>query len=107
MLTAIEIEPATTTTFRRRNDIGVRGSDDLGNKTTERDVKVYTVLSNKAHNLLGVMKDSELTNAPRPDAGPGKKRLVQLGSYMEELSKETKRKQPGYVGEFSLLGDYF
>lgn len=33
------------------------------------------------------MKDSKLPKAPRADAGPQKKTLVQLGRYMEEVNR--------------------
>lgn len=103
-LTTVQIEPATTDhSSRRRNDIRVIGSHDLGDKTTEHDVKVYTALGDKVHKSLGVMKDSKLTKAPRPGAGPWEVTLVQLGRYMEDVSRETRRKMPGCVGEFSPL----
>jgi hypothetical protein len=103
-LTTVQIEPATTDhSSRRRNDIRVIGSHDLGNKTTEHDVKVYTALGDKVHKSLGVMKDSKLTKAPRKDAGPWEVTGVQVGRYLEDVSRETTRKQPGCIGEFSPL----
>lgn len=103
-LTSVEIEPATTDhSSRRRNDIRVIGSHDLGNRTTEHDIKVYTILGDKVHKSLGMMKDGKFTAAPKADAGPWEKTSVQLGRYLEEVSRETVRNQPGCVGEFSPL----
>jgi hypothetical protein len=57
-LTRVVIEPATTDhASRRRNDLRVIGSRDLGNATKEHDVKVYSILGDKVHKSIGVPRD--------------------------------------------------
>jgi hypothetical protein len=69
-LTRVVIEPATTDhASRRRNDLRVIGSRDLGNATTEHDVKVYSILGDKVHKSTGVPRDG-ITAAPAADANP-------------------------------------
>lgn len=102
-MTRVEIEPATTDhASRRRNDLRVIGSKDLGNATTEHDVKVYSILGDKVHSSLANARPG-LTDAPAADANPWDKTLVQLQRYLNGVHRETVKNVAGSVGRFSPL----
>jgi hypothetical protein len=101
--TRVVLEPGTTDpTSQRRNDLLVYGSARLGDQTTEHDVKVYSVLADKAYSTIGPFRDGK-TKAPLATDSKWTKALVQTDRYLNSVYTETKSKPPKCVGKFSPL----
>ena len=96
--TRVEVEPASIGLTMERNDLRVWGSIQLGSRTTEHDVKVYSLLSDKAHSSRGRVDLSLSSSTPEFD-----RVLCQANKYLATIAKAAQNKAPEGVGEFGAL----
>jgi hypothetical protein len=100
----VEIEPATTEHgSKKRNDLRVFGSNIIKSSNTEHDVKVYSLLADKARKTTGQFRDGALTSAPKPNSSLWDIALHQSNRYLYEVATEARKKAPAGIGKFDPL----
>ena len=96
--TRVEVEPASIGQTMERNDLRIWGSIELGSRTTEHDVKVYSLLGDKAHSSRGRVALTVNSTTPEFD-----RVLSQSIRYLTRIAKEARNKAPEGIGEFGAL----
>ena len=95
----MEVEPTSVGQSRERNDLRVWGSIDLGSRTSEHDVKVYS--------LFGTHVPSSLSSRQNPRSSSSTPEfdgvLASSNRYLTRIARQAREKAPEGVGEFEAL----